>query len=49
MSEETIFNAAIELSDPADRAVYLSAACRGDLVLRRRIEDLLQAHSAVDS
>ena len=49
MSEETIFDAAMELSDPADRAVYLDSACRGDVALRRRVEALLQAHSAADS
>ena len=48
MSEETIFDAALELSDPADRAVYLDSACRGDVALRRRVEALLQAHSAAD-
>ena len=49
MSEETIFDAALELSDPADRAAYLDSACRGDVALRRRVEALLQAHSAADS
>jgi eukaryotic-like serine/threonine-protein kinase len=48
MSEETIFDAALELSDPADRAVFLDSACRGDVALRRRVEALLQAHSAAD-
>ena len=49
MSEETIFDAAIELTDVADRAVYLDSACRGDVALRRRVQALLQAHSAADS
>ena len=49
MSEETIFDAAMELSDPADRASYLDSACRGDIALRHRVEALLQAHSEADS
>ena len=49
MSEETIFDAAMELSDPVDRAAYLDSACRGDAALRHRVEALLQAHSASDS
>ena len=36
--EETIFNAAIELSDSAKRAAYLELACDGDSALRARLE-----------
>jgi hypothetical protein len=49
MSEETIFAAALELPDPAERAAYLDTACGDDVALRRRVEDLLRAHEAVDS
>src|SRR6266540_2730689 len=41
--EETIFNAAIELSDPAKRAAYLELACDGDAALRARLEKMLAA------
>src|SRR5688572_14748083 len=35
--EETIVNAAVELSDPAKRAAYLEMACDGDPALRARL------------
>jgi hypothetical protein len=41
--EETIFNAAIELSDLAKRATYLELACDGDPALRARLEKMLAA------
>src|SRR5256885_14208892 len=41
--EETIFNAAIELRDPAKRAAYLELACDGDPALRARLEKMLAA------
>ena len=44
MSEETIFEAAIQKTDPAERAAYLESACTGDPELRRRVEALLRAH-----
>jgi hypothetical protein len=44
MSEETIFDAAIQKANPAERAAYLDAACGGDAELRRRIEALVRAH-----
>ena len=47
MSERTIFLAALEREDPAERAAYLDAACAGDPALRRQVESLLQAHAAV--
>jgi serine/threonine protein kinase len=39
--EETIFNAAVQLRDPAKRAIYLEFACEGNPTLRARIEKLL--------
>ena len=41
--EETIFNAAIELREPAKRAAYLELACDGDPALRARLEKMLAA------
>ena len=44
MSEESIFVAALEKPEPAERAAYLEAACAGDSDFRRRVEALLRAH-----
>jgi serine/threonine protein kinase len=49
MSEEkkdllAIFNEAIELPSPDERAAYLDRACAGDAMLRSRVEALLRAH-----
>ncbi len=44
MSEESIFDAALEKSTSSERAAYLEAACTGDPELRRRVEALLRAH-----
>ena len=46
-SEVAILNAALELP-PAERAAYLDRACADDLVLRQRVEELLQAHAQAD-
>jgi eukaryotic-like serine/threonine-protein kinase len=43
-SAYTIFNNALELSGPAERAAYLQEACAADAALRQRVEKLLQAH-----
>jgi eukaryotic-like serine/threonine-protein kinase len=40
--KERLFNAAAELSDPAQRSAFLNAACFGDEALRAGIEDLLR-------
>jgi hypothetical protein len=48
-SLRTIFNAAEELEDAAERAAYLDRACGGDAHLRQSIEKLLQAHGAAGS
>src|ERR1044071_7881506 len=40
----TIFNNALELSDPAERALYLQQACEIDAALRAHVEKLLAAH-----
>src|SRR5688572_20350470 len=44
--EETIFNAAVQLRDPAKRAIYLDLACENDPALRARIEKLLGADAS---
>jgi serine/threonine protein kinase/WD40 repeat protein len=44
MSEETIFAAAREKTDPTERAAYLDEACAGDPALRARVEALLRSH-----
>src|SRR5262249_12587530 len=48
-SAESIFFAALEKTNPAERAAYLDEACHGDSDLRRRVERLLEAHPQVGS
>jgi tRNA A-37 threonylcarbamoyl transferase component Bud32 len=43
-----LFNAALELSDPAELKAYLDRACQGDAALRAQVENLL-AHHRSDS
>jgi tetratricopeptide (TPR) repeat protein/tRNA A-37 threonylcarbamoyl transferase component Bud32 len=49
MNERSIFVAALDLDDPAERAAYLDRSCTGDTDLRQRVERLLQAHAAAGS
>ena len=49
MNERSIFIAALEKDDPAERAAYLDQACADDQPLRQRIERLLKAHEPGDS
>src|SRR4051794_14656594 len=44
-----IFDAAVELADPAERAGFLDAACGGDQHLRAEVEQLLQHDEAAGS
>jgi eukaryotic-like serine/threonine-protein kinase len=44
--KERLFNAAAELTDPAQRAAFLDAACGADARLRAEIEDLLRHDDA---
>jgi hypothetical protein len=44
VNEETIFAAALEKQDPAERRAYLDQACGGDPALRQQVEELLQSH-----
>ena len=46
---EVIFFAALEKGSPEERAVYLEAACAGDLDLRRGVEKMLAAQAAAGS
>src|SRR5438093_8245278 len=41
---EAVFDQAVELKSPGERAAYLSQACGEDPKLRQEIEELLQAH-----
>jgi len=43
---ETIFNEAVAISAPPQRAEFLDRACAGDPDLRQRVEALLAAHDA---
>src|SRR5262249_36158882 len=49
MSERTVFLAALERSDPAERTAYLDGACAGDPALRQRVEVLLRSHEEAGS
>jgi serine/threonine protein kinase len=44
----TVFNEALEISEPKDRAAYLDHICTGDQVLRTRVEALLRAHAEAE-
>src|SRR6516225_2717207 len=46
MTQQDIFTAALQLTDPDGRAAYLAQACGGDAELRRRVEVLLRAHDS---
>jgi non-specific serine/threonine protein kinase/serine/threonine-protein kinase len=41
---KSIFLGALELTSPAKLAAYLDEACANDVALRRRVDELLQAH-----
>src|SRR5262245_38545708 len=45
---KTVFLTALEKSTPAERTAYLDDACAGNADLRRRIEELLEAHDRPD-
>jgi hypothetical protein len=49
MQEQSLFIAALEIEDPAERGAFLDRACADDPVLRQRIERLLQRHQQSDS
>src|SRR5262249_50744021 len=43
---KSLFLAASDLADPAERAAYLERECGGDAELRDRVEELLRANDA---
>ncbi|MFO0811446.1 MAG: protein kinase, partial [Gemmataceae bacterium] len=45
MTEQSVFLAALEITDPAARSAYLDATCAAAPDLRRRVEVLLAAHA----
>jgi WD40 repeat protein/serine/threonine protein kinase len=47
--EETLFNAALQLATPEERAAYLNNACPHDEPLRQRVLVLLHAHDQADA
>jgi serine/threonine protein kinase len=49
MTERTIFLAALDIADPAERTAYLERACAGDSALRYKVEALLAAHEPEDT
>ncbi|MBM3882723.1 MAG: hypothetical protein FJ387_23875 [Verrucomicrobia bacterium] len=49
MTEREIFLEALEMPTPESRAVYLQAACGGDVALRHKVEELLKEHYSNDS
>jgi serine/threonine protein kinase/WD40 repeat protein len=49
MTEREIFLEALEMPTPESRAAYLQAACGGDVVLHRKVEELLKEHYSNDS
>lgn len=49
MTEETLFIEALEIADPAGRAVFLDQACAGNPDLRGRLDRLLAEHAQAGS
>jgi hypothetical protein len=45
MTEENIFNVALQLTEPEARSAYLTQACRGNARLRHRVESLLRTYA----
>src|SRR5262245_50247872 len=43
MNARAIFDAAMDISDPTDRAAYLDRACDGNASLRRSVEEVIAA------
>jgi serine/threonine protein kinase/WD40 repeat protein len=46
VNESQVFDDALKLATPAERAAYLDAACAGNRQLRADVEALLQAHAS---
>ena len=48
-SVKAVFDQAVEIDTPADRAAFLDRACAGDPGLRDRVEGLLRAYADAGS
>ena len=46
---QVLFDEALEIATPAERAAYLDRQCAGAPELRRRVEALLKAHADADA
>jgi hypothetical protein len=44
-----VFSKAVQCQTPEEQAAYLDQACQGDVELRARLEELLQAQREVGS
>ena len=44
MNEQTIFLAALDIEDLAERSAYVDRACAGNAALRQQVDRLLAAH-----
>src|SRR5262249_54426449 len=49
MSERDLFDAALAIDDPAERAAYLDRVCAGNPALRDHLSGLLSMHGQVGS
>ena len=49
MNERSIFAAALDIADAAERAQYLDRACGNDAALRRQVDRLLVAQGELGS
>ena len=47
MMVEKVFESAIKLATPQERAAYVRGACGEDPALRQQVESLIQAHDEV--
>jgi serine/threonine protein kinase len=48
-AQQEIFDAALEITDAAERSLMIERACAGDAELRSQIEELLAAHGQADA
>ena len=49
MTEREIFFAALDKGAPGERAAFLDGACGQDVMLRRKVDELLREHFSNDS
>ncbi len=49
MNEQAIFEAALEIENPAKRRAFIEKACAGNAELRGRVDSLLQSHESAGS